>query len=117
MSFNTRSREVTLTLFEVCLDGEWFKVSDVVYVLQGLEDTGFMEHVVIDDSKLARALEARKVAFRGTRGSYRRDKEWDEFYRALRTLEDAETRRLDEEYARRRAEQAAALAKLEGRST
>ncbi len=84
--FQTRERQVTRHLTEVNLDGDWFDIYDVLICLEGLEGADVMNPVVIDDSKLAKVLEARKVAFRGTRGSYRRDEAWDEFYKAMNKL-------------------------------
>ena len=64
----------------VSINCKEFLLGEVFEILYGLEDTdGLFVTLVINDAELANMLENFEVAFRGTRGSYSKGKNYRAF--------------------------------------
>ena len=77
------SRQVEVVFVE--LDGFEFPRAELCELLEALEETGFMESVVIHDKDLERVLVRRGVVRKSARGSCRRGEHLEAFQRELLT--------------------------------
>lgn len=68
------------------LDGTYFSMKTVEEILDGLEDTGGFERLVIYNNRLGEALRRLKVATPSIRGSYERGPAFEEFFQQFQKV-------------------------------